>query len=628
MSDSLLEELVAENTYLRKKLSSLKNRTISGKFEAETYSDFTMEELADKVKISGILLAEGIWNGVLYTKNEIKKMFERFKDRLSNLRVIVEHGRDDTFKDKKVGEHKKVEWSDTLGAILYEAEITDPKAIEEIKKGRFIGTSLKLHLKKEDTGDLTKGVDLEPVDNSLTSAPACSSCIIVNTENLSNYSSSCTFKFYGININKDDLHNKGEEIEMSENNEIKKEEVEMKESNENVEEVFELKQDMVAVLPILKPREREVELEFMTAEEAIKNHRIIYGYYPAGRYPISKKKAKVTIFYYYYPVYPIYPHIGYPSYSYSYPSYTYPETTGSGYPSYYPYPYPYYYPQYPVPQYYYQPAYPTSEGEIIGPRTDKERLIAHFGKETAEKLLELIGDLAYKLLPPRGTGGSIVEGEEESEKYKIVKNNRTGKYIVMERLENGRMKILKQFDTEEEAKEYIATLSKEIVEKKTEEETVEEAENSEAKSSEAESVENKDQSENSESSNSASSENEISESKEEQKIDQETNETAAGEETTEEKAEDEKSEDEKESDQSETKQEDNAQTEQVQNEPESKDEKDVKEEEKIEAKAKDKKETNSEQSLSPAQIAKIIAEKRMIADLLITDYRRRREAQI
>lgn len=36
------------------------------------------------------------------------------------------------------------------------------------------------------------------------------------------------------------------------------------------------------------------------------------------------------------------------------------------------------------------------------PKTDKERLEEHFGKETAKKLLDLIGEEAYKLLPERG----------------------------------------------------------------------------------------------------------------------------------------------------------------------------------------------------------------------------------
>lgn len=37
------------------------------------------------------------------------------------------------------------------------------------------------------------------------------------------------------------------------------------------------------------------------------------------------------------------------------------------------------------------------------PKTDRERLIAHYGEDVALKLLDLIGDDAYKLLPERGT---------------------------------------------------------------------------------------------------------------------------------------------------------------------------------------------------------------------------------
>jgi hypothetical protein len=37
------------------------------------------------------------------------------------------------------------------------------------------------------------------------------------------------------------------------------------------------------------------------------------------------------------------------------------------------------------------------------PKSDRERLIDHFGEETALKLLELIGEEAYKLLPERGS---------------------------------------------------------------------------------------------------------------------------------------------------------------------------------------------------------------------------------
>jgi len=51
---------------------------------------------------------------------------------------------------------------------------------------------------------------------------------------------------------------------------------------------------------------------------------------------------------------------------------------------------------------------PPEAGE---PKTDKERLIAHFGEEVATKLLDLIGEEAYKLLPPRGT--KVQQAEEQ-----------------------------------------------------------------------------------------------------------------------------------------------------------------------------------------------------------------------
>lgn len=48
------------------------------------------------------------------------------------------------------------------------------------------------------------------------------------------------------------------------------------------------------------------------------------------------------------------------------------------------------------------------------PKTDRERLIAHFGEDVALKLLDLIGDKAYKLPPPRGTKvGTADKGAKE-----------------------------------------------------------------------------------------------------------------------------------------------------------------------------------------------------------------------
>jgi hypothetical protein len=64
------------------------------------------------------------------------------------------------------------------------------------------------------------------------------------------------------------------------------------------------------------------------------------------------------------------------------------------------------------------------------PKSDRERLISHFGEEVAVKLLDLIGEEAYKLLQPRGvklTQDSAEELSEEELKQKIeeLKSKRT-----------------------------------------------------------------------------------------------------------------------------------------------------------------------------------------------------------
>jgi len=213
---SLISELILENAYLRSNRN--KDTPTIGVLEIETLSDLTVvEELKGKLRISGILLAEGIWNGVLYTKDEIKKMYNRFKDKLSKLKIIAEHEKLPEFKNKKLGGHIGVEWSDTLGAILYSGEITDPKAINLVKNGQFKGTSMKLKIKREADGMLIKGVDLEPMDNSLTSSPACQPALIVSKEEMNKEGNSIIHNFYGI-VKESKLDNKDMEVKEEEMN--------------------------------------------------------------------------------------------------------------------------------------------------------------------------------------------------------------------------------------------------------------------------------------------------------------------------------------------------------------------------------------------------------------------------
>ena len=84
-TDNINKELVSEIKLLRTRLKEYESNTNSTQLDVQTLSDFrVIEELDNKLKISGILLAEGVWNGVLYTKEELKKMYNKFKDKLSS----------------------------------------------------------------------------------------------------------------------------------------------------------------------------------------------------------------------------------------------------------------------------------------------------------------------------------------------------------------------------------------------------------------------------------------------------------------------------------------------------------------------------------------------------------------
>jgi len=380
--ESIINELVAENTLLRSEAKTFKesNKEILTPIEINSLSDVVVtEELANKLKISGILLAEGLWNGVLYTKSELKKMYDKFKETLSNLDIKVEHDKSEEFKDKIVGKNTNCEWSDSLGALIYNAEVTNPKAIELIKNGTFPSTSMKTQLKKITSNGLTKGVDYEPIDNSLTQRPACSVCNIISKEELSLAAkdSKSIYKFYGIikerDINSNEVKNIKEVNEVMSN---PKQEI----FNENIE----LSQEMVSVLPETEETpEEDVELELMTLSEALKRKRVIYEYYPPGTYPKAKKLAKRKKGYYY-------------------PEYQYP-----------------YYP------YYGKPVHSPVRIPI-----------------TSLSIIELEDEL---------------ETIEENSEFKIIKNKRSGKFIVFKNTGKtgfGAWKIVKQFDSEKEAKDF------------------------------------------------------------------------------------------------------------------------------------------------------------------------------
>jgi len=323
MSASILEEALAENEQLRKELSTLKEKLKEQNVE-ELSVDFvnTLSSITNlgmegkKLKIAGIMLAEGVWNGLPYVKSEIKKMYERYKDKLGKLPITVEHERTEEFKSRNVGETSKSEWDEMLGAIKYEGYITDPKAIEMVKDGTFPATSMKLQVKRVNINGREIGTDYEPINLSLTSMPACKSCVIVSKEALSSNLGTepqigCCFTIIPIEKDKSNENKGREEVEsMSESEQAN----EPTEASGKKEEYFELSEPMVALLPEedLDDQEEEVELEFVPISDlaqVLKRKRVIYEYYPPGKYPAAKKTVKRRKGYYYY-----YPYYGYPYY--------------------------------------------------------------------------------------------------------------------------------------------------------------------------------------------------------------------------------------------------------------------------------------------------------------------------
>ena len=278
---SIIEELLAENQLLRQE--SIEE--IIGEDILHTLASFAYEELGEKLKIRGILIAPGIWNNLLYSKEEIKRMYDNYKDLLDTLPIVVEHGRDPEFAYKQVGSHTSTRYNSKLGAIEFEGIVEDPKAVQYIKNGTFGAVSLKSSLLIIKKGELSAGINIKPIDSSLTRAPACNTCRITYVGELSEGMS-----FYGITLKSQDDNVRSDDnmsdTELSKETEVKEEQY-------------------VFVLPKEEEElsDTEVELEVMPLSQALLEKRIIYKYAQPGESKTVTKK-------YYYEDYP---------YTYRYP---------------------------------------------------------------------------------------------------------------------------------------------------------------------------------------------------------------------------------------------------------------------------------------------------------------------
>jgi len=233
-------ELLEEMKLLRERV-----KENSEEREVESLSALTFEELKEGLKISGVLLAEGVHNGIFYPGSEIQKMVKNYKKNIIGMDMTVEHEKTDEYGDRKVGKVTHVEFNPTLNAALYSAEITDEDAVNDIEGNKFGATSMRIKERKVTVGDFTKAVDLTPMNNTLTQFPACTNCNVFHIEDLS-------LKYYGIR--------EGDEKEMD------------KEVTDTVEDTEELQYKC----PICNSNLNSYQLFLKHWEE---EHRMEYGKY-------------------------------------------------------------------------------------------------------------------------------------------------------------------------------------------------------------------------------------------------------------------------------------------------------------------------------------------------------------
>jgi len=176
---SILTELTEELQEARRELAEYKKCELGSVCKGPQILSSYFSVVSEKpLKIAGIGLAVGEWNGVMYTADEIKKLV----DQLVGKPLLVEHGRDPQYKGKKVGEFTKAIWNDFVEALLFEAEVTDNLAIRDVLKKRFRAISLSNKMKYVPYDGKVKGVELESIEGSLTENPACDVCYLLKTE--------------------------------------------------------------------------------------------------------------------------------------------------------------------------------------------------------------------------------------------------------------------------------------------------------------------------------------------------------------------------------------------------------------------------------------------------------------
>lgn len=172
-SSNALESILTET------LAQLEEVTRS-KQSLAFYSNIDHDQ-SKPIKVTGIAIAEGDWNGIRYTASEIKAAAASLK----GLPIRVEHSKTREFRSDSVGTVTDVEWDDTLRALKFAGTVIDQTARQLIVSGTFKAVSVQTFLDKVLEGGITIAKNLLFTELSLVEKPACLTCQIFHWESLS-----------------------------------------------------------------------------------------------------------------------------------------------------------------------------------------------------------------------------------------------------------------------------------------------------------------------------------------------------------------------------------------------------------------------------------------------------------
>ena len=147
--------------------------------EEKLFSNFkVVTELGDHLtplKIKGIAITEGTWNGLFYPREELRKAARDLKGKP----LMVDHSK--SVKDL-VGRVTDAWFNEAENAIEFEAEIIDENIAKKVVEGLITGVSVGVIVDRVKEGSNLVARNYEFTELSLVLVPACKDAKIVDIE--------------------------------------------------------------------------------------------------------------------------------------------------------------------------------------------------------------------------------------------------------------------------------------------------------------------------------------------------------------------------------------------------------------------------------------------------------------